>query len=70
MILQKSLNFLGKTILFFLLDIWGRRNKSTNEKEIVSKKFNPDGFNIGINIGEKAGQTVNHVHIHLIPRYD
>jgi diadenosine tetraphosphate (Ap4A) HIT family hydrolase len=39
-------------------------------KEIVSKKFNPDGFNIGINIGEKAGQTVNHVHIHLIPRYD
>ncbi|MCF8305466.1 MAG: HIT family protein [Ignavibacteriales bacterium] len=39
-------------------------------KEIVSKKFNPDGFNIGINIGEKAGQTVKHVHIHLIPRYD
>jgi diadenosine tetraphosphate (Ap4A) HIT family hydrolase len=39
-------------------------------KEIISKKFNPDGFNIGINIGEKAGQTVNHVHIHLIPRYD
>jgi len=39
-------------------------------KEIVSKKFNPDGFNIGVNIGEKAGQTINHVHIHLIPRYD
>ena len=38
-------------------------------KEIVSETFNPDGFNIGINIGEKAGQTVNHVHIHLIPRY-
>lgn len=38
-------------------------------KEVVSAKFNPDGFNIGINIGEKAGQTVNHVHIHLIPRY-
>ena len=38
-------------------------------KEIVSKKFKPDGFNIGINVGEKAGQTVNHVHIHLIPRY-
>ena len=27
------------------------------------------GFNVGINVGEKAGQTVNHVHIHLIPRY-
>jgi diadenosine tetraphosphate (Ap4A) HIT family hydrolase len=38
-------------------------------KEIVSERFHPDGFNIGINIGEKAGQTVNHVHIHLIPRY-
>jgi diadenosine tetraphosphate (Ap4A) HIT family hydrolase len=39
-------------------------------KEIVLKRFNPDGFNIGINIGKNAGQTVNHVHIHLIPRYD
>lgn len=39
-------------------------------KEIVLKKFNPDGFNIGINVGEKAGQTVHHVHIHLIPRYN
>jgi diadenosine tetraphosphate (Ap4A) HIT family hydrolase len=39
-------------------------------KEIVSDKFNPDGFNIGINVGEKAGQTVHHVHIHLIPRYN
>lgn len=38
-------------------------------KEIVTDRFNPDGFNIGINIGEKAGQTVHHVHIHLIPRY-
>lgn len=39
-------------------------------KGIISEKCNPDGFNIGINIGEKAGQTVNHVHIHLIPRYN
>jgi ATP adenylyltransferase len=31
--------------------------------------FKPDGFNVGINIGEKAGQTIPHVHIHLIPRY-
>ena len=38
-------------------------------KEIVSEKFKPDGFNIGINVGESAGQTVSHVHIHLIPRY-
>lgn len=39
-------------------------------KEIVSDRFKPDGFNVGINVGEKAGQTVSHVHIHLIPRYD
>lgn len=35
----------------------------------IQKRFSPDGFNVGINIGEKAGQTVSHVHIHLIPRY-
>ena len=29
----------------------------------------PDGFNIGINDGAAAGQTVKHLHIHLIPRY-
>lgn len=39
-------------------------------KEIISDRFKPDGFNVGINVGEKAGQTVNHVHVHLIPRYD
>ena len=30
---------------------------------------NPDGFNIGININPVAGQTVMHLHIHLIPRF-
>lgn len=38
-------------------------------KEIVDEKYNPDGYNIGINCGEAAGQTVMHLHIHLIPRY-
>jgi len=32
-------------------------------------QFQPDGFNIGINDGPAAGQTVPHLHIHLIPRY-
>lgn len=35
----------------------------------LKEKYNPEGFNIGVNIGNHAGQTVNHVHIHLIPRY-
>lgn len=29
----------------------------------------PDGFNLGVNVGEAAGQTVPHLHVHLIPRY-
>ena len=29
----------------------------------------PDGYNIGINCGEAAGQTVMHLHVHVIPRY-
>jgi diadenosine tetraphosphate (Ap4A) HIT family hydrolase len=29
----------------------------------------PDGFNVGINDGQAAGQTVPHAHIHVIPRY-
>jgi len=37
---------------------------------IIRERFNPDGFNIGINIGRAAGQTVDHVHLHLIPRYE
>lgn len=35
----------------------------------LQEKYNPDGFNIGINEGAAAGQTVMHLHIHLIPRY-
>lgn len=38
-------------------------------KDIISEKFKPDGFNIGMNCGESAGQTVMHFHCHLIPRY-
>jgi diadenosine tetraphosphate (Ap4A) HIT family hydrolase len=38
-------------------------------KETLDQEFLPDGYNIGINDGEAAGQTVMHLHIHLIPRY-
>ena len=31
--------------------------------------FQPNGYNVGINDGAAAGQTVPHVHLHLIPRY-
>ena len=38
-------------------------------REQLLEQHAPDGFNIGINDGGAAGQTVMHMHIHLIPRY-
>jgi diadenosine tetraphosphate (Ap4A) HIT family hydrolase len=38
-------------------------------KNIIQGQFKPQGFNIGVNCGEAAGQSVFHAHIHLIPRY-
>ena len=38
-------------------------------REIIERKHAPDGFNLGINLGEAAGQTIDHLHIHVIPRY-
>jgi diadenosine tetraphosphate (Ap4A) HIT family hydrolase len=38
-------------------------------KNFVDKEFKPDGFNIGVNDGPAAGQTIPHLHIHLIPRF-
>ena len=35
----------------------------------LEREMAPDGYNIGINDGPAAGQTVPHLHIHLIPRY-
>lgn len=38
-------------------------------REALSASHAPDGFNIGVNDGVAAGQTVGHAHIHVIPRY-
>jgi diadenosine tetraphosphate (Ap4A) HIT family hydrolase len=38
-------------------------------KDILTKEYQPDGFNIGFNINKSAGQKVMHTHIHIIPRY-
>jgi len=38
-------------------------------KELIEQEYKPDGYNIGINCGEAAGQTVFHFHCHVIPRY-
>ena len=39
-------------------------------KRIIYSKYNPDGLNIGINDGVAAGQSIMHLHIHVIPRYN
>ncbi len=36
---------------------------------IIDERYHPDGYNIGVNVNEAAGQSVFHVHMHLIPRY-
>lgn len=38
-------------------------------KDVLQEKFEPQGFNLGVNCGEIAGQSVFHAHIHVIPRY-
>ena len=38
-------------------------------KAMLDRERKPDGYNIGINNGAAAGQTVMHLHMHLIPRY-
>ena len=38
-------------------------------KRHLDEAFHPDGYNIGLNCGEAAGQTIDHFHIHMIPRY-
>ncbi len=38
-------------------------------KILIDEKYHPDAYNIGMNLGEEAGQSVMHLHVHLIPRY-
>lgn len=38
-------------------------------KAELDDRFQPDGYNIGVNVGAIAGQSVFHYHVHVIPRY-
>ncbi len=39
-------------------------------RDLIVREHNPDGFNVGINIGRHAGQSIMHLHVHIIPRYE
>lgn len=36
----------------------------------VDARFRPHGYNLGVNVGPAAGQTVWHAHLHVVPRYE
>lgn len=38
-------------------------------RDRIDRALRPSGYNVGVNIGRDAGQTVMHVHIHVIPRF-
>jgi diadenosine tetraphosphate (Ap4A) HIT family hydrolase len=38
-------------------------------KRMIDQQRRPDGYNVGVNVGEAAGQSIWHAHVHLIPRY-
>lgn len=38
-------------------------------KEMLDVQYEPQGYNVGTNVGYHAGQTIMHLHVHLIPRY-
>lgn len=39
-------------------------------RAVLDERHQPDGYNLGVNVGEAAGQTVPHLHLHVIPRYE
>lgn len=50
------------------IEMWELMNRST---EILKGQFHPQGFNIGMNIGQVAGAGVkDHVHLHIVPRWN
>jgi diadenosine tetraphosphate (Ap4A) HIT family hydrolase len=60
-----------------VLSIWEMRDEEYADvfllvrkvREILQGRFGTDAFNVGVNCGELAGQSVWHAHIHVIPRY-
>jgi diadenosine tetraphosphate (Ap4A) HIT family hydrolase len=39
-------------------------------RDAILERHSPAGFNVGMNLGRAAGQTIPHLHVHVIPRYE
>jgi len=37
--------------------------------DVLEEVYAPHGFNLGYNIGEAGGASINHIHLHIVPRY-
>jgi ATP adenylyltransferase len=37
--------------------------------DVVDSVYSPQGYNIGFNMGRAAGASIEHIHLHIIPRY-
>lgn len=45
-------------------------NAINDVKSAIERLHKPDGYNVGFNVGRSAGQTIDHLHVHVIPRYE
>lgn len=71
---QGHLLIIPKRHVIQFFDLLEQERKAIDEllfksKKLLDEQYQPDGYNIGINSGEAAGQTIFHAHVHLIPRY-
>jgi diadenosine tetraphosphate (Ap4A) HIT family hydrolase len=48
------------------VDVW---RLVATVRERILREHRPDAFNVGVNVGAAAGQTVDHAHVHVIPRF-
>lgn len=70
----------GHTMIFPKRHITDIRNLTKEEEceiwelgkiimDLLEKLYKPTGFNMGFNIGKFSGASIDHIHLHIIPRY-
>jgi diadenosine tetraphosphate (Ap4A) HIT family hydrolase len=60
-----------ETVFDLSKDEWNATFELLQEvKLFIDKKYRPQGYNVGWNVGSVGGQEIFHVHLHVIPRYE